>query len=169
MYRRYDCSQIKHNYHHLKVLPNNQVDLRDVKFVLGQDIFHLLFAMDYTKGARNEPWAVKTKLVWTLSGTLPIFEIVQIATAFAASDNDELSKQVKSWWSMESYASNCNVSARPRDDKRLTEIPEKTKQLVGDSYEVGLLWAEKNFRTSKHSALPTGAEIREKFRSQETI
>ena len=120
-----------------------EFDSKDVKVVIGQDIFQLLFPMDHRKEKKNEPWAVKTKLGWTLSGPLPKNEIAQLATAFATTDNDQLSEQVISGWSMESYASNGNISGRSRDDQRSTEILVKTRPLVGDRYEVGLLWAEK--------------------------
>ena len=35
--RRYDYSQIEQKYKHLKLLPNEIVDLHDVKVVVGQD------------------------------------------------------------------------------------------------------------------------------------
>ena len=126
----------------MKVLPNNQIELKDVKVVIGQDNFHLLFPVDYRKGKKNEPWAIKTKLGWTLSGPLPKHEIAQIATVLATCDDDQLSDQVKLWWSMESYSSTFSVSGRSHEDKKALEILEKTTRLIEGRYEVGLLWAD---------------------------
>ena len=140
--RRYDYSHIKEKYHHLKVLPNNQIELKDVKVVIGKDNFHLLFPVEYRKGKKNEPWAIKTKLGWTLSGPLPKHEIAQIATVLATCDDDQLSDQVKLWWSMESYSSTFSVSGRSHEDKKALEILEKTIRLIEGRYEVGLLWAD---------------------------
>ena len=47
-----------------------------------------------------------------------------------------------SWFSMESYATQVNVSGRSREDKRALEQLEKTTRLVDGRYEVGLPWAE---------------------------
>ena len=139
--RSYDYSHIKEKYHHLTVLPNNQIEIKDVKVVIGQDNIHLLVPVDYRRGKKNEPWAIKTKLGWTLSEPLLKHEIVQIATVLATCDNDQLSDQVKRWWSMESYSSTFNVSGWSHDDKRALEILEKTTKLTEGRYEVGLLWA----------------------------
>ena len=136
--RRYDYSKTKRKYH-LQALSNNQFNLKDVKVVINQSSFHLLFPMDFRKGKKNEPWAVKTKLGWTLSGPLPKHEIAQLAIAFAASDNDQLSEEVTSWWSVESYATHCNVSGRPQNDKRVTEFLGATTHLSGDKYDVCFL------------------------------
>ena len=87
--QRNDYSQLKQKYHQMKVFPNNQVSLKDVKVVTGHDNFHLLFSMDYRKGRKNETWAVKTKIGRTLSGLFLKREIAQLATALAASDNDK--------------------------------------------------------------------------------
>ena len=95
--------------------------------------------MDYKNGRNRKPWAVKTKLGWTLSEHFPKHKNAQLATAFHASDK---SKQVKSWRSLEFYASNWNVSARTRDEKKTTETLEKTTHLVIYRFEIGLLWAE---------------------------
>ena len=92
----YAYSQIREKKHLLKVLPSNQVDLKEVKFVMGQEKSHLLFPMGCKKERKKEPWAVKTKLGWALSGSFPEHKTVQIATAFAASGNDQLFVQGKS-------------------------------------------------------------------------
>ena len=129
-HRRYDYSHKKEKYHHLKVLPNNQIELKDVKVVIGQDNLHLLFPVGCQKGKKNEPRAIKIKLGWTLSGPLPKHEIAQISTVLATCDNDQLSDQVKLWWSMETYSSTFSVSGRSQKNKKALEILEKTTRLI---------------------------------------
>ena len=60
--KSYDYPSIKQKYKRLDVLPNAVFDLRKVKVVLGQDNYHLLCPMEYKKGHKNEPWAVRKKL-----------------------------------------------------------------------------------------------------------
>ena len=60
--KSYDYYDWKRKYSHLDVLPDDNMDLKQLKVVLGQDNYHLLFLVAYRKGKRNEPWAVKTKL-----------------------------------------------------------------------------------------------------------
>ena len=144
--KSYDYHSIKQKYKHLDVLPNAVFDLSKVKVVLGQDNYHLLYPVEYKKGHKNEPWAVRNKLGWTLSGPLPKHEVANVASATShlASEDSELSVQLKSWFSMESYATRVNVSGRSKDDKRALAQLEQTTKLVDGRYEVGLPWAEDN-------------------------
>ena len=141
--KSYDYNDLKRKYSHLDVLPDNNVDLKNIKMVLGQDNYHLLFPVAYRKGKRNEPWAVKTKLGWTLSGPLLKHEVAQVAaTSHVASEDNELGTQLESWFNMESYATRVNLSGRSKEDKRALELLEKSTKLVDGHYEVGLPLAE---------------------------
>ena len=127
------------------MLPDNNMNLRNVKVVLGQDNYHLLFPVEYKKGKRNGPWAVKTELGRMLSGPLPKIDVAQVAaTSHVAAEDDSLGAQIKTWFSMESYATRVNVSGRWKDDKSAPKQLEKTTKLVDGQYEVRLLWAEEN-------------------------
>lgn len=97
--------------------------------------------IEYRKPEKsNAPWAIRTKLGLTLSGPLPQKEAKQLAvTAALATVEDQLSEQVKKWWDIESYASNCNVSGRSKDDQRAQSILQETVRYNGQRYEVGLL------------------------------
>ena len=150
--KSYDYNDLKQKYSLLDVLPDDNMDLKQVKVVLGQDNYHLLFPVAYRKCKRNEPWAVETKLGWTLSGPLPKHEVAQLAaTCHVAAEDDGLGAQIKTWFSMESYATRVNVSGRSKDDKRALEQLEKTTKLVDGRYEVWLPWAEENATIQKNS------------------
>ena len=83
----------------------------DVKVILGQDAYHLIRPLEYKSGDRNEPWAVKTSLGWTVSGALPKAETNCLAATCNLSVSlDPLADQMKKWWDMETYASVCDVS-----------------------------------------------------------
>ena len=77
--KSYNYNDLKGKYSHLDVLPDDNMNLKNVKMVLGQDNYHLLFPVEYTEGKRDEPLAVQTKLGWTLSGPLPKHEVAQVA------------------------------------------------------------------------------------------
>ena len=127
------------------MLPDDNMNLKNVKLVLGQDNYHLLFPVEYRKGKRNEPWAVKTKRGWTLSAPLPKHNVAQVAaTCHVAAEEDGLGAQIKTLFSMGSYATGVNVSARSKGDKRAHEQLEKTTKLLDGRYEVWLSWAEEN-------------------------
>ena len=115
--RTYNLKKLKEEYPHLSVLKDSTINLKDVKVILGQDCYHLHRAIDYRECGNAKPWAVQTKLGWMLSGPLPQQETAKLATeSLVAAEVDPLADQVKSWWSMESYASNCSVSGRSKED-----------------------------------------------------
>ena len=139
----YNYNDLKRKYSFLDLLPDDNMNLKNVILVLGHDNYHLLFPVEYKKGKRNEPWAVKTKLGWTLSGPLPKHEVAQVAAnCDVAAEDDGLGAQIKSWFSMESYATRVNVSGRSKDDSRSLEQLEKTTKSVDGRCQVRLAWAE---------------------------
>ena len=139
--RTYNLKKLKETYPHLSVLKDSTINLGDVKVILGQDCYHLHRAIDYRKCRNAKPWAVRTKLGWMLSGPLPQQETAKLATeSLVAAEVDPLADQVKPWWSMESYASNCSVSGRSKEDDKALEMLKATTKFDGERYEVGLLW-----------------------------
>ena len=56
----------------------------------------------------------------------------------------ELSANLKSWFSMESYATRVNVSGQSKEDKRALAQFQQTTKFVDGRYEVGLPRAEDN-------------------------
>ncbi len=142
----YDVPKLKRQYSHLNVLADDKLKLKDVRLILGQDAYELIRAEEYRTGEHKQPWAVKTKLGWTLCGPLVRKETsyLAVATYLASVNQDPLAEQLKSWWSMESYSTQCDVSGRSKDDQRALQILQETTKHSGERYEVGLLWAENN-------------------------
>ena len=89
--KSYDYNDWRKNYSHLEALLDDNVDLKRVEFVLGQDKYQLLSPAAYKKGQRKEAWAVKKKLGWTLSDPLPKHEVAQVAAkSHVAAEDDGL-------------------------------------------------------------------------------
>ena len=115
--------------------------LKVVKMILGQNCYHIHRPVEYKNCTNGEPWAVKTKLGWTLCGPLPQQKAVQMtASCVTASEVDALAEQIKTWWDIESYASRCDVSGRSKEAKKALQMLEQITKFDGERFEVGLLW-----------------------------
>ena len=55
----------------LDVPPDNKKNLEKYNLDLRQGNYQLFFSVEFPDGNRRRPWAVKTKLSWTLSGRTP--------------------------------------------------------------------------------------------------
>ena len=109
--RTYNLKKLKETYHHLSVLKDPTINLKDVEVILGRNCHHLHRAIDYRKCGNAKPWAVRTKLGWMLSGPLPQQETAKFATeSLVFADVDPLVDQMKTRPSMELYTSHCRKS-----------------------------------------------------------
>ena len=134
----YNYRELKHAYPHLSVLSEETLKLKDVKMILGQNCYHIHRPEEYKSGTNSEPWAVKSKLGWTLCRPLPQQEAVQMtASCVTASEDGALAEQIKTCWDIESFASRCDVSGRSRKMRRRLQMIEETTKFDGESYEVG--------------------------------
>ena len=141
----YDFRNLKEEYNYLSDLPNKRVSMTDVKVILGQDAYHLIRPLEYKSGERNQPWAVKTALGWTISGALPKKETSNLSVSCNLSvASNQLANQMKKWWDMDTYASVCDVSGRSKEQKRALSLLERTTKHNGERYEVSLMWADDN-------------------------
>ena len=119
--------------------------MTDVKVILGQDAYHLIRPLEYKSGERNQPWAVKTALGWTISGALPKKEVSNLSVSCNLSvASNPLANQMKKWWDMETYASVCDVSGRSKEEERALSILERTTKHNGERDEGSLMWADDN-------------------------
>ena len=135
----YVYRDLKHAYPHLSVLSEETLKLRDVKMILGQNCYLIQRPEKYKSGTNGEPWAVKTKLGWTLCGQLPQQEAVQMtASCVSTSEDDALAEQIKTWWDIESYASRCDVSGKSKEEEKALQMLEQNTMFDGERY--GLLW-----------------------------
>ena len=97
-------------------------------------------ATEYRKCGHLKPWAVQTKLRWMLSGPLHQEETVKLASENLVAEVGPLADEVKTCWSMETYASNCSISGRPEEVEEAIELLNATTKFDGERKKVGLLW-----------------------------
>ena len=132
--RTYNLTELKETYPHLSLLRDSTINLGEVKVILGQDCYHLHRAIDYRKCWNAKPWAVRTKLGWMLSGPLPQQETVKLATgSLVAAEVESLADQVKTWWSMESYASNCSASGKSKEDDKASKCSRQPQKSLSSA------------------------------------
>ena len=70
-----------------------------------------------------------------ISGPLPQQERAKLATeSVVAAEVVPIADQVKkeTWWSMESYASNCSVYGRSKEHNKALEMPKAATKLDGE-------------------------------------
>ena len=116
--------------------------MADAIIILGQDAYHLIRLLECALGDRNEPWAVKTSMVWAVSGALPKTEInwmAALCNLFVTSDT--LADEMKRWGDKETYASVCDASRRSKKETIAQTNLENTTRHNGERYEKGHFWA----------------------------
>ena len=114
--------------------------MADVKVNFGQYSYHLITSFEWKSGDRNELWAVKTSLGWTVSGAIPKTERNCMAASCNLSvSSDPSADQIKRWWDMKMCAYVCDVSVRSKKEKTAQTILEITAKHNGERYELGLL------------------------------
>ena len=134
---------LKDRYPHLKNLPSQSYNLKEVQVILGQDCYDIHHPLEFEKSDdKTAPWAVKSKIEWALSGPLPAKQAANLATSTSVSE-DKLAGQLSKWWDIESYASNCDVTGHSNEEQRAIKTLEQTTRYTGERYEAGLLWREK--------------------------
>ena len=141
--KKYDFETFKQEYDYLSNLPDIENSMKDVKVILGQDAFHLIRLLEYKSGARSQPWAVKTALGCTVSGSLPKKKTSRLsASCYLSMASDSLSEQMKKWWDMETSCFVCNVTENRRKKKERCPFWRRQHKHNSELHEVGLLWAE---------------------------
>ena len=130
----------------MSFLKDSTVNLKDVRVILGQDCYQLHRATESRNCGNAEPWAVLTKRRWMLSGPLPQQETAKLATEnLVAAEVDPKANQVKTWWSMESYASNCSVSGRSKEVDKALEMLKATTTLNSECWRQSIARRETDF------------------------
>ena len=141
----YNYQELKLAYPHFSVLSEETLKLNVVKMILGQNCYHIHRPEEYKSCTNDKPWAVKTKLGWTLCGPLPQQEAVQMAASVVTACGDVvMAEQIKIWWDIESYASRCDVSGRFQHHEKALQMLEQTTEFDGERHEVGLFWKRKD-------------------------
>ena len=114
-----ELQELKDRYPHLMNLPDQSYNLNDVQLILGQDCYDIHHPFEFKKSEdKAEPWAVKSKIGWALSGPLPAKQAATLATTGTSIADDKLANQLSKWLDIESYASNCDVTGHSKEGER---------------------------------------------------
>ena len=79
--KKYDFETLKQEYDYPSNLPDIENSMKDLKVILGQAAYHLIWPLDDKSGEKSQPWAVKTALGWTVSGALPKNETSRLSVS----------------------------------------------------------------------------------------
>ena len=69
----------------------------EIKVILGSDVTVIIIPREVREGPRGSPFGIKTKLGWTVTGTLPRYshDSESICFIHVASPEEELNELVK--------------------------------------------------------------------------
>lgn len=150
-----DCLAKK--YTHLQNLPILSYEEITPKILIGNDNCKLSMVLKYKCGGANDPIACKTKLGWTICGTVNPEEsysfhvskcpcVVQTAN----SSDDNLEMIMKDHYKLENLGIDSKTNPQMTDDDANSlKTLEKTIRFSDGHYEVGLLWKFSNVKIPK--------------------
>ena len=77
----------------------------EIKVILGSDVIEIIIPREVREEPSGSPFGIKTKLGWTVTGTLPRYSRDSESVCFihVASPEEELNELVKTWWRTESF------------------------------------------------------------------
>ncbi|XP_065087297.1 uncharacterized protein LOC135709035 [Ochlerotatus camptorhynchus] len=127
----------------LQGLPIASYENQRPGLLIGLNNLHLLAPTEAKVGKPGEPIAVRSKLGWAVYGP----NEVQLSNAEVyLGHHDEVSNQELHDLLKSQYALEDSVVVKlteSEDDRRAREILERTTRRVGDRFETGLLWKER--------------------------
>ena len=142
-----NIANIRSQWKHLADIELQDVNRAEIKVILGSNVTEIIIPREVREGPRGSPFGIKTKLGWTVTGTLPRYSRGSESVCFihVASPEEELNELVKTWWRTESFG--CKYDSderRSKEDELILESLEKTTSKVDGRYQVGLIWKDLN-------------------------
>ena len=113
---------------HLKGLPLHHAPIDEVMLLIGQDYPDSLVPLATVPGGKGEPYAVKTRLGWTVNGPVNASETRGEQQAFFTHGEryERLDRQLEKFWKLESSGLYDDDRAMSVQDKLVTARWEKT-------------------------------------------
>ena len=87
---------------HLKDLPLHHAEIDDVALLIGQDCLEALMPLTTIPGGKGEPYAVRTRLGWSVSGPVSNSMVKLPSTSHFISNESLLQEKVERFWQLES-------------------------------------------------------------------
>ena len=121
---------------HLKDLPLHHAEIDDVTLLIRQDCPEALIPLTTVPGGKGEPYAVRTRLGWSVSGPVSN-SVARLSSSHYISNEGLLQEKVDRFWKLESSG-----------------IYEQEKSMSVDDRLVLALWDEKVSYSGGHYVLP---------------
>ena len=122
---------------HLKDQPLHHAEIDDVALLIGQDCPEALMPLTTIPGGKGEPYAVRTRLGWSVSGPVSNSVARLSSSSHYISNEGLLQEKVDRFWKLESSG-----------------IYEQEKSISVDDRRVLALWDEKVSFSGGHYVLP---------------
>ena len=112
---------------HLKGLPLHHAPADEVMLLIGQDYPDVLVLLATVPGGKGEPYAIKTRLGWTVNGPVNASETQGEQQAFFTQGEryEQLDRQLEKFWKLESSGLYDNDRAMSVQDRLVTARWEK--------------------------------------------
>ena len=68
-----NIADVQSQWKHLPDIELQDVDRAEIKVILGSDVTEIIIPREVREGPRGSPFGIKTKLGWTVTGTLPSY------------------------------------------------------------------------------------------------
>ena len=122
---------------HLKDLPLHHAEIDDVALLIGQDCPEALMPLTTIPGGKGEPYAIRTRLGWSVSGPVSNSMVKLPSVSHYISNENLLQDKVERFWQLESSG-----------------IYEQEKGMSVEDRRVLALWDEKVSFSGGHYVLP---------------
>ena len=130
--------KVQSQWKHLAHTDLQDVNRAEIKAIPGSDVTEIIIPREVLEGPRGSPFGIKTKLRWTVTGTLPTYSRDSESVCFihVASPEKELNELVKTWWRTKSFGWKYDGAERQsKEDKLILKSPEKTTCKVDGRYQ----------------------------------
>ena len=107
---------------HLKDLPLHHAEMDDVTLLIGQDYPEALMPLTTIPGGKGEPYAVMTRLGWSVSGPVSHSTVKVPPTSHYVSNGDLLHEKVEHFWKIESSGIYEREKGMSVEDRRVLEL-----------------------------------------------
>ena len=119
---------------HLKDLPLHRAEIDDVTLLIGQDSPEALMPITTIPGGKGEPYAVRTRLGWSVSGPVSSSSKKVFPVSHYISNGDLLHEKVERFWKLESSGIYEQERGMSTEDRRVLELWDKNVSFSDGHY-----------------------------------
>ena len=136
-----NVNSLRERYKHLEHVEVQLVD-GPIDLLIGQDCPSLLRQLEVRYGEKDEPYAVRTPLGWSICGPLGQLDDSQSVHVVCSLEDEPTSVDytLRKFWEIETIAEDV-----PTNSRRLAEVQEQTQKTtlqIGNRYQVQLPWKQ---------------------------